>query len=671
MLQPSGSDPPTAPETPPEGGGRLTASPAFPLVRTSRYADQASAGPGSRTVATRPGQASSRVTVPPCAVTSSRTIASPRPAPPWSRPRAWSSRVNRSNTRSRSAAGIPGPSSVTVSSPGPTDTRTVVRACRTALSTRLMSTRRTAPGSARTTHSPSHGSSRTATRAAAYRPTTSVASATRSTGSRGRRGASSTRASSSRSSTSRDSRSTSSSTSPASSPAGVPASTAAATSSWVRALASGERSSCAASETNARCRAPAASSRASMSLSVSASRRISSWATGTGSRPDPPSEAAPRRSASTGRSARPVTSHIASPTVASSSGAPIARPTASTRAPDFAPPKSTATTTVCGSPAGPAGTPTTRSGPFSPIRVPLITNRPPARTCASSAGRSTGTSRSVPPAAARTRPRASTTWIAAVPSPPTGTGSGSRPASTSAATSPALCSAPESTAVCSARDPVTTSSAAPAAIPTPSSAVATTVSRARRVQDGIPPGQPAAGEDRSATVGGEPVAGPAHGLHRPPPERGVDLAAEVAHVDLDDVEVALVMRVPHVAQDVGLGHDLAGPAQQVFQQRELPRRQLDLGVAPGDLVLGRVEREVAGGQHGRARRGTPAQQRAQPRHQHHVRERLGQVVVSAHVQAVGLVVLAVLGREHEHRHPVAVGPQPLADPVAGQAGQHH
>jgi len=35
-----------------------------------------------------------------------------------------------------------------------------------------------------------------------------------------------------------------------------------------------------------------------------------------------------------------------------------------------------------------------------------------------------------------------------------------------------------------------------------------------------------------------------------------------------------------------------------------------------------------------------------------------------------LVVLAVLGRQDQHRHPVAFGAQPLAHLVAGQAGQH-
>ena len=46
-------------------------------------------------------------TVPPARVSRSRTIASPSPAPPEFRPRASSSLVKRSKTRSRSSGGMP------------------------------------------------------------------------------------------------------------------------------------------------------------------------------------------------------------------------------------------------------------------------------------------------------------------------------------------------------------------------------------------------------------------------------------------------------------------------------------------------------------------------------------------------------------------------------------
>ena len=90
---------------------------------------------------------------------------------------------------------------------------------------------------------------RTGTRAAAYRPATWTSASPTSTSSCGRGLASSpARASTSRSSTRALSRSTSGSRSSGSSP---PSLSRAATSSWVRMLASGLRSSCAASATKA------------------------------------------------------------------------------------------------------------------------------------------------------------------------------------------------------------------------------------------------------------------------------------------------------------------------------------------------------------------------------------------------------------------------------------
>ena len=75
--------------------------------------------PGRRTTMRHPwvpsGPASAWM-VPWCRSTIHRTMARPRPAPPSSRVRAWSRRWNRSNTRCRSSAGMPGPRSVTTSS---------------------------------------------------------------------------------------------------------------------------------------------------------------------------------------------------------------------------------------------------------------------------------------------------------------------------------------------------------------------------------------------------------------------------------------------------------------------------------------------------------------------------------------------------------------------------
>ena len=85
-------------------------------------------------------------TVPPCCSVIALTIERPSPRPPASRARPSSSRVNRSNTRSRSSAGMPGPVVVDgeldgVVVVGCSSTADRARAWRAALSRRLRTTR--------------------------------------------------------------------------------------------------------------------------------------------------------------------------------------------------------------------------------------------------------------------------------------------------------------------------------------------------------------------------------------------------------------------------------------------------------------------------------------------------------------------------------------------------
>src|SRR5436190_15746762 len=73
----------------------------------------------------------------------------------------------------------------------------------------------------------------------------------------------------------------------------------------------------------------------------------------------------------------------------------------------------------------------------------------------------------------------------------------------------------------------------------------------------------------SCAVLPEPVADAADRLERRAPERPVDLLAEVAHVDLDDVPVALEREVPCVLHELAARHHLPGPPHEQLQQREL------------------------------------------------------------------------------------------------------
>src|SRR5215510_11947849 len=80
---------------------------------------------------------------------------------------------------------------------------------------------------------------------------------------------------------------------------------------------------------------------------------------------------------------------------------------------------------------------------------------------------------------------------------------------------------------------------------------------------------------RLATVTNQPVAHTTHGLDAAPAERLIDLAAQCAHVHLDDVDVTVEGHVPHLVDDIGLGDDLAGPACQAHQHGELLGGQLN------------------------------------------------------------------------------------------------
>jgi hypothetical protein len=80
--------------------------------------------------------------------------------------------------------------------------------------------------------------------------------------------------------------------------------------------------------------------------------------------------------------------------------------------------------------------------------------------------------------------------------------------------------------------------------------------------------------------------------------------------------------------------------------------------------------EVSDLEHRRPGRHAPPQQRPQPRHQHDERERLAEEVVGTGVERLGLVPLAVLGREHQDRRPDALGAEVAAHLVAVAARQH-
>ena len=152
---------------------------------------------------------------------------------------------------------------------------------------------------------------------------------------------------------------------------------------------------------------------------------------------------------------------------------------------------------------------------------------------------------------------------------------------------------------------------------------------------------------------------------------GVDLAAQVRDVGLDDAVVTAEVVAPHVVEDLPLGQHPAGVGHQVPQQLELGRRQGDPLPAAPHLVRLLVQFEVGEGEPGRAglAAGAP-QDRADPGGQLLQAERLGDVVVAAEGQPADLVVGRVPGGQEDHRGTGTAVAQLPDDLEAVQVGEH-
>src|SRR5579871_588185 len=301
-------------------------------------------------------------------------------------------------------------------------------------------------------------------------------------------------------------------------------------------------------------------------------------------------------------------------------------------------------------------------------RPSISTARPVLAALAARVMGSSGTSRSAVGEPFTIRPSAPSTWTVSVPATTTGSGGGWFPL-ISAATSCPPCRAVLSTSRVRDAWSVPRSSIAPATRATARASVVIIVTRARRLRrrhqrgtdkvtvrssPAVPP--PRRSPRVLSAVGGEAVAGAADRLQRAAAERAVDLAAQVAGVDLDHVRVHRGVGVPDVLQQRGLGHYLPGLAHQVLQQGELPRSQVDGRLAAADLPGPRVQGEVPGAQLDGPRLRAAPEQGPQPGGEHHVGEGLGEVVVRAQVEPVGLVVLPVLRGQDQNRDPVLLGP---------------
>ncbi len=134
--------------------------------------------------------------------------------------------------------------------------------------------------------------------------------------------------------------------------------------------------------------------------------------------------------------------------------------------------------------------------------------------------------------------------------------------------------------------------------------------------------------------------------------RGAELAADAADPDAQVLQVVPVFRSPNLGQQLGVQDDLAGMRREVLKQQPLGAAERDelaaLGEQPAlEVDLDVVERNDAGARRHAARateNGTNASRQLVGM------ERLGDVVVRAEVETLGLVARGPLGGQEDDRH---------------------
>ena len=141
-------------------------------------------------------------------------------------------------------------------------------------------------------------------------------------------------------------------------------------------------------------------------------------------------------------------------------------------------------------------------------------------------------------------------------------------------------------------------------------------------------------------------------------------------MDAKVVRLGLVLRPPHLLQQLPLGDETVFVADENFQQRPLGGGQPDVGVAPDHAFRRQVHGEIRGHPDrlvGGGRR--PADRGAEPGQQLVHAERLGDVVVRAGVQGGHLLDLLAPRRQHDDRRgrPAADAPDHLGAVHVGQA----
>jgi hypothetical protein len=171
----------------------------------------------------------------------------------------------------------------------------------------------------------------------------------------------------------------------------------------------------------------------------------------------------------------------------------------------------------------------------------------------------------------------------------------------------------------------------------------------------------------------ERIAGRAHGADRIHLGIAIERTAQATDVHIDGASLDVDIRTPDRIEQLLAREDAAGVLHEVFEQAEFRRPEMDLFTRALHPVCGAVDRDVADHDlvFSQARTNT-AQDGAQAGEELVHRERLGQVIVGALIEATDAIALVAAGRQHDDRRVarLAARAQPAADFDPRNLGQH-
>ena len=130
--------------------------------------------------------------------------------------------------------------------------------------------------------------------------------------------------------------------------------------------------------------------------------------------------------------------------------------------------------------------------------------------------------------------------------------------------------------------------------------------------------------------------------------RRVDLAPQLADVDVDEIGAGVEAVVPHAFEQDRPRHDLPRVADEEFEELELARDEVEVAARASRLAIEKVDLEILEAQHGLLAVGGAPRQNLDAGAELGRKERLRQVVVAPCPQSADPVVDARQGAEHEH-----------------------